>query len=91
MKYKVAFTNRAIKELKKLDKHVSALIIGWIEKNLENCENPRIHGKGLTANRTGEWRYRIGDYRLICEIQDEKITILVLEIGHRRSVYKDEN
>ena len=91
MKYKVAFTNRAIKELKKLDKHVSALIIGWIEKNLENCENPRIHGKGLTANRSGEWRYRIGDYRLICEIQDEKITILVLEIGHRRSVYKDEN
>ena len=88
MKYKVAFTNRAIKELKKLDKHVSALIIGWIEKNLENCENPRIHGKGLTANRAGEWRYRIGDYRLICEIHDNELIILALAIGHRREIYK---
>lgn len=87
MNYKVVFSERARKELKKLDKHTSSLIIGWIEKNLEGCENPRIHGKSLTANRTGQWRYRIGNYRLICEIQDEKITILVLEIGHRRSIY----
>ena len=84
MKYKVVFSNRVIKELKKMDKHTSALIIGWIEKNLEGCENPRIHGKGLIENRSGQWRYRIGDYRLICEIQEEKITILVLEVGHRK-------
>ena len=87
MKYKVVFSNRVIKELKKMDKHTSALIIGWIEKNLEGCENPRIHGKGLIENRSEQWRYRIGDYRLICEIQEEKITILVLEIGHRRNIY----
>lgn len=88
MKYKVLFTNEAKKQLKKLDKHISSLIIGWIEKNLEGCENPRQHGKGLTANRTGQWRYRIGDYRIICEIQDEEIIILVLEIGHRRNIYE---
>ena len=59
----------------------------WIEKNLVGCENPRIHGKGLTANRSGQWRYRIGDYRLICQIQDERLVILALTIGHRREIY----
>ena len=88
MKYKVVFTDRAKKQIKKLDRSVAALIIGWIEKNLENCENPRIYGKNLIANKSGQWRYRIGDYRIICEIQDEKITILVLEIGHRKSIYQ---
>ena len=86
MKYKVVFSDNALKQLKKLDKHISALIIGWIDKNLEGTNNPRQHGKALVANRNGQWRYRIGDYRAICEIQDNKITILVLEIGHRRSI-----
>ena len=88
MKYNVVFTEGAKKQLKKLDRHVASLIIGWIERNLQYCENPRIHGKGLTSNRSGQWRYRIGDYRLICEIQDENIIILVLEIGHRKSIYE---
>ena len=74
-------------QLKKLDIHVSALIIGWLEKNIEGCENPRIHGKGLVENKSGQWRYRIGDYRVICEIQDKEIIVLVLEIGHRRDIY----
>lgn len=87
MKYKVVFSDNALKQLKKLDKHISALIIGWIDKNLEGTNNPRQHGKALVANRNGQWRYRIGDYRAICEIQDNKITVLVLEIGHRRSIY----
>ena len=89
MKYKVVFSENALKQLKKLDKHISALIIGWIEKNLEGTNNPRQHGKALLANRDGQWRYRIGDYRVICEIQDSKITILVLEIGHRRNIYNN--
>ncbi len=88
MKYKVEFTERAVKELKKLDKHTASLILGWISKNLEGTENPRLHGKGLTANRSGEWRYRIGDYRLIAKIEDEKIIILVLSVGHRRDIYQ---
>ncbi len=87
MKYTVQYTAGAIKNLKKLDKHTQALILGWIEKNLMNCENPRQHGKCLTANRSGQWRYRIGDYRLICEIEDDKIVILILSIGHRREIY----
>ena len=87
MKYKVEYTAQAVKQLKKLDKHTAALIYGWIDKNLVDCENPRLHGKGLTANRSGQWRYRIGDYRLIAEIQNEKITILLLNIGHRKEIY----
>lgn len=51
-KYKVVFSERAKKQLKKIDKYISALIIGWIEKNLEGCTNPRVFGKALTANRT---------------------------------------
>ena len=87
MCYKVEFTERALKDLKKLDRHTAALILGWVRKNLENCENPRLHGKGLSANRSGQWRYRIGDYRLLAEINDSKITILVLTVGHRRDIY----
>ena len=88
MNYKLEFTDRAKKQLKKLDKHTAALIIGWLEKNIENCDNPRIHGKGLVENKSGQWRYRIGDYRVICEIQDEEIIVLVLEVGHRREIYE---
>ena len=89
MNYSVEYTNLAIKELKKLDKPTRALIFGWIEKNLVGCEDPRRHGKGLTANRSGQWRYRVGDYRILAKIQDDKITILVLTVGHRRDVYSD--
>lgn len=49
--------------------------------------HPRLHGKGLTANRSGQWRYRIGDYRLIADIQDDIVVILIVTVGHRRDVY----
>lgn len=88
MKYKVEFTQRALKDLKELDRPTAALILGWIRKNLENCENPRLHGKGLTANKSGHWRYRVGDYRLLAEISDNTITILILNVGHRREIYE---
>lgn len=87
MIYHVEFSKEALKTLKKLDKYTLLLIISWIRKNLEGCSDPRIHGKGLTANRSGEWRYRIGDYRLISHIQDDRVVILILEIGHRKDIY----
>lgn len=88
MTYKVLFSDRAKKQLKKLDKYTAALIIGWLEKNIENCTNPRQHGKGLVGDKSGQWRYRIGDYRVICEIEDDKIIVLILEIGHRKDIYE---
>jgi mRNA interferase RelE/StbE len=87
MNYKVEFSKAALKELKKMDRPVAAMILGWVRKNLEGCENPRQHGKGLTANRSGQWRYRVGDYRLLAEIQDDRIVILILNIGHRSDIY----
>ena len=87
MNYSVETTSRFDKEFKKLDRYTQRMIKAWIEKNLEGCTNPRQHGKGLTANRNGQWRYRIGDYRLICQIEDDRLIILALNIGHRREVY----
>jgi mRNA interferase RelE/StbE len=88
MIYKVVFTEKAKKQIKKLDKQTAALIIGWIEKNIEGCSNPRQYGKNLVGDKSGQWRYRIGNYRLICEIQDKEIRILILEVGHRREIYE---
>ena len=87
MSYHVEFTRAALRDLKKLDRRTAAMITGWIRKNLEGCENPRQHGKGLTANRSGQWRYRVGDYRILADIQDNKIVILILNVGHRSEIY----
>lgn len=85
--YKVILSNKADKQLSKLDKQTSHMIYEWILKNLQNCENPRLHGKALTGKFAGLWRYRVGDYRIIAEIKNEQGVILILEIGHRKSIY----
>ncbi len=82
MTYTLETTSRFDKEFKKLDRYTQRMIKAWIEKNLVGCTDPRIHGKGLTANRSGQWRYRIGDYRLICSIEDSRLVILALSVGH---------
>lgn len=87
MTYHVELTEQARKALKKMDRQTANMLTAWIRKNLEGCTDPRQHGKGLTANRSGQWRYRVGDYRIIADIQDDKIVILILTIGHRREVY----
>lgn len=87
MKYSIETTERFDKEFRKLDKYTQRLIKAWIDKNLNECENPRLHGRGLTADRSGQWRYRIGDYRLICQIEDSTLVILALSVGHRREIY----
>lgn len=86
-RYNVELSERFKKEFRKLDKYTQKILRAWINKNLVKCENPRSFGKGLTANRSGQWRYRIGDYRLICSIEDEKLVILALSVGHRRDIY----
>ena len=88
MTYSVETTARFDKEFKKLDRYTQRMLKSWIEKNLVGCSDPRQHGKGLTANRAGQWRYRIGDYSLICEIKDNELIILALTIGHRREIYE---
>lgn len=85
--YRVEFTSKAIKSLKKIDKKAQALLLAWIEKNLVTCNNPYLYGKSLVENHMQEWSYRIGDYRIIADIQEDKILILVLDIGHRKNIY----
>ncbi len=87
-KYDVELSERFKKEFRKLDKYTQKIIRAWINKNLVDCTDPRQHGKGLTANRSGQWRYRIGDYRLICEIKENELIILALTVGHRRDIYQ---
>ena len=87
MSYRIEFTSAAKRQLKKMDRFDATLILNWIEKNLENCADPRAHGKGLTANRSGEWRYRVGSYRILALIQDERLVIEVFKVGHRSEVY----
>ena len=87
-KYKLDYTTDARKALKKLDNSIKKRIIDWIEKNLEDCENPRKNGKPLTGNLKGNWRYRVGDYRIIAKIEDEEILITVIDVNHRRQIYR---
>ena len=86
--WELRFSKRAEKQLSKMDAGVRRVILSWLLKNIDGCEDPRAHGKGLTANKSGEWRYRIGDYRVLCDIQEEELVVLAIEIGHRREVYK---
>ena len=76
------------KQLSKLDKSTQRIILTWMAKRLHNTTNPRQYGKGLTANRSGQWRYnRVGDYRVIVSIQDDELLVLALSVGHRRDIY----
>lgn len=88
MSYSVETTARFDREFKKLDRYTQRILKGWIDKNLVGTDDPRRHGKALTADRSGQWRYRIGDYRLICRIDDGRLIILALSAGHRREIYE---
>lgn len=83
---KVIFSETALKTLKKVDRSIRKQIVKYVHE-LEELENPRSRGKGLSSNLAGLWRYRVGDWRLICEIKDDKLIISVLRIGHRSEVY----
>ena len=88
MNWRIETSKAFDKEFKKLDHYTQRIVKGWISKNLMEVDNPRSYGKALTGNLAGLWRYRIGDYRLIAEIKDDKFTILAISIGHRRDVYR---
>lgn len=86
MVWEIRLSKEARKQLQKLDQHIANQITVYL-RNIAKEELPTVRGKGLTGNLTGYWRYRVGDFRIICEIESETITILVLKIGHRRDIY----
>ncbi|KRL66843.1 type II toxin-antitoxin system RelE family toxin [Companilactobacillus versmoldensis] len=87
-KYKLVFSEKAIKQLRKMDRHQAVLITRWLYLNIDGANDPRAHGKILKSNLAGFWRYRIGNYRIIVEIEDSQLVVLAINIGHRRTIYK---
>ena len=88
MRYKILFEKNANKQLKKIDMTQQRIIVNWIAKNLENTSNPRVFGKSLKSNLKEYWRYRVGNYRIIAEINDDRVRILIIEVGHKKDIYK---
>lgn len=89
MTYRLITTEKFDKSFKELDRQTQRIIKSWIEKNLMNCENPRLFGKALRANRSGQWRYRVGDYRILAEICDQEIVLVLVDVGHRSRIHQN--
>jgi mRNA interferase RelE/StbE len=85
--WRIEITNTAKKQLAKLDRQVQWEIVRYLRERIGTDENPRRYGAPLRKELAGRWKYRVGAYRLICEIQDEKILVLVLMVGHRSKIY----
>ena len=86
MTWTVEFDDAAAKELRKLDKQAQKDILKYLRERIATDEDPRRFGKALSHNLAGLWRYKIRDYRLICNIEDDKLIVLILHVGHRKEV-----
>lgn len=86
-KYTVKFEKKAIKNLKSIDISQAKLILTWIDHHLDGTTDPRKHGKPLKGKLNEYWRYRIGQYRIVVDIQDEQLIIVVISLGHRKEIY----
>ena len=91
MPWMVDLLEDAAKTLEQMDATNRNRIRRFIRERLQGTDNPRQHGKALTGNYAGLWRYRIGDYRLVCQLQDARLVVLVVELEHRSDVYKDKS
>jgi len=84
--YTVEWSTRAEKQLAKLDRQVANALVRFMGERVHQVTDPRSIGKQLMASDF--WRYRVGDYRILCHIKDERLVVLVVELGHRREVYR---
>ena len=85
MPWAYSFDARALRELQKLDRHAQREIIAYLDERIATPEEPRRFGKPLRAALTGLWRYRVRDYRVLCQIQDNVLLVLVVSVGHRKN------
>ena len=88
MAWTIEYDRRVLKDMKKLDKTVQRQILDFFDDRIAGSADPRDLGKSLKSSFSGLWRYRIGDYRAICRIEDEKLVVLVVRIAHRSKVYE---
>ena len=87
MNWLYRFDARALKELKKLDQQAQRDILGYLDERVAGTGDPRRFGKALTADLASLWRYRVEDYRILCQIQDRELLVLVVAVGHRKNIY----
>ena len=88
MTWNVDFGERARKELRKLDRQAQQELLKYFRERIASEEDPRRFRKPLSGNMTGLWRYRVRNYRMICSIEDDKLIVLVLRVGHRKEIYE---
>ncbi|MGI4733136.1 MAG: type II toxin-antitoxin system RelE family toxin [Janthinobacterium lividum] len=88
MAWRIEFLPEAARELRKLDRQVAARIVRTLEERIAPLDDPRTIGSALVGEHAGFWRWRIGDYRVVARIEDERITVLVVRVAHRRAVYR---
>jgi mRNA interferase RelE/StbE len=87
--WQIEFDPDALKDLRKLDKPIQIRLVGFLRTRVSSLTNPRDIGEALSGQRLGSyWKYRVGDWRIICDVQDQKILVRVLRIGNRREVYR---
>ena len=91
MTWSVEFDDAAAKELRKFDRQAQQEILRYLRERIATEEDPRRFGKPLSRDLAGLWRYRVGDYRMICNIEDNKRVVLVLRVGHRKDIYDSVN
>ena len=88
MAWTVEIAGAAERQLRKLDPPVRRRILDWLHDRIEGCKNPRHFGEPLKGGREGLWRYRVGDYRILCDIRDDRLVVLAVAVGHRREIYR---
>jgi mRNA interferase RelE/StbE len=86
--WKIEYDAGAVKDLRKLDRQVQREILDYMDRRIAKADDPRAFGKPLRHTKFGLWRYRLRDYRIICQLQDAKLIVLVVAIGHRSTVYE---
>jgi mRNA interferase RelE/StbE len=84
----IEYDEGALSDLKKLDRQIQREILEYIEKRIGKAEDPRTFGKPLRHSKFGLWRYRVRDYRIICELRDAQLRVLVVSVGHRSTIYE---
>lgn len=89
MAWLIEFDPDALKDLRKLDRPIQVRLVGFLRTRVSTLNNPRDIGEALSGQRLGSyWKYRVGEWRIICDIQDQRIVIRVLRIGNRREIYR---
>jgi len=86
--WRVEFNRAAVHDLRKLGADAERRVLRYLRERIAASENPRRLGQALTGDRKGLWRYRVGDYRIVAAIEDDRFVVLVVTVGHRREVYR---